>query len=770
MSYFPDNVLVEVFTMVEGVPTWTNIGGSIVSPIRVQSGFSDGQPLSRLAPGGDMRFDLNNINGDYDPSATFYKGQKIRLRVKYGSLVKTKFFGYIDLITLDVGTWGNRQAHVTCIDWLGLAAKTPIRALPGLTNTTVDVAVTALLTQMQTQPENTDFEAGDITLPYVFDQITTNSTVYSELQNLVMGEWGYIYMRDGGETLKIENSLSRTGDGSDYKTTNFYLPDGVEEDFLLEDGTNFLLEDGTNFLLEGEPTAASFDSDMGETYRADLQNGISIVHGDNLTNKINASAVPVVIGGSTQVLYPFNIANGSKAILVPSNSEATPYIIQGQYKDPTAGGSQVSGSSVVTPVVSTDWTFNSKADGTGTDLSANITITFTAGASGFKASIVNTGASGYITKFNVRGVPVYRYSPVETVIQDQRSIWDYGDYTLQFIRQYGASSDDVRPYLFRLLMRDRKPRTIVSNPKFLAMDSLDHLAGFLALDIGDQIRLSSTKPESDALYYIQGVKFVIMPGSEQITYDYITAETMSGSIVGITESAVEQTSSDQYIDFGILNNITDLTYISITARIYISALPIIRYLFGIRYRSGISVTPITAGNNAIGYFKRHTVSDGVWRQNTSYFGDNTWVDIVVTYDSRLTTNDPLIYINGSLVSTTESSTPSGTPEVEAGQAVSIGNASSSSTYGAGVLGKYENIAIYNRILTAAEISTIHNGGTRLPFASYPMSGLKFFFGGMDDDSYTAKLDSTLGSLDTVYDLVNGFTGQPIGSPTLRAVG
>ena len=48
--------------------------------------------------------------------------------------------------------------------------------------------------------------------------------------------------------------------------------------------------------------------------------------------------------------------------------------------------------------------------------------------------------------------------------------------------------------------------------------------------------------------------------------------------------------------------------------------------------------------------------------------------------------------------------------------------------------------------------------------------MKFFFGGMDNENYTAKLNSNLGTLDTVYDLQNGFAGQPINNPTLRAVG
>lgn len=760
VSYLPDNVWVEIYTAPSGVPTWTNIGGDIVSQIECNLGFTDGDQLSRLAGGSDMRFDLDNANSAYNPSSTFYKGQKIRLRIKYGSLVKTKFFGYIDHISLDPGTFGAQQAHVTCIDWLGLAAVTPVRSLPSLTNTTIGAALTVLLTQMQIQPEALDVEAGTIIMPSVFDQVTPNSTIYSELQNLVMGEWGYIYMRDGGMTLKVENSLSRTGDGSDYKTTSYYKPDGVATPFLLEDATAFLLEDGTAFEMEGEPTAGSFNSNLSNTYT-----DIAINHGDNLTNQILATAVPVVIGGSTVVLYPFDITTGSSAILVTSNTASTPYILQGQYKDPTAGGAQISGNSVITPVIVTDWKFNSKADGTGTDLSANITISFTAGQSGFKALIVNSGAPGYITKFNVRGTPVYRYNPVETVVSDQRSIWDYGQYSMEFTRQYGQSSNDIQPYMFRIIMRNRKPRTVFSNPKFNGYDSADHLAGFLALDIGDQIRLTSTKPSSDALYYIQGVHFAIQPGGESITFDYITTETLAGAVAGVTELAIENAAiTNNGISFNYIPTITDNTFRTVTARIYLNSLASTGYIFA----NQIFLFYVNGITGALVLNRATTAVNGTWTQNVPSITTGSWFNVAVTYDSSSLSNNPVFYVNGSSVASSVTFAPTGSIQSEVGYSVGIG--SNSGGTGTTFLGKLCNVAVYNRILTASEISTIHNGGTRLPFASYPMTGLKFFFGGMDSDSYTSKLNSTLGTLDTVYELVNGFTGRPMNSPTLRAVG
>ena len=762
MPYLPDNVWVEVYTLVAGLPTWTNIGGDIVSTITVNTGFSDGDQLSRLASGGDMRFDLDNTNSAYNPSSTFYKGQKIRLRVKYGSLVKTKFFGYIDHIGLDVGTISAQQAHVVCVDWLALAAITPIRALPTLTNTTIDAAVRVLLTQMQTQPEALDIESGNIILPTVFDQVTVNSTIYSELQNLVMGEWGYIYMRDGGSTLKVENSYSRIGDGSDYKTTTYYHSDGVATDLLLEDGTTFLLEDSTTLQLEGEPTTGTFDSNLGSTYT-----NIDINHGDNLVNQISETDVPVIIGGSTVTLYPFDIASGSKAILIPTNSASAPYVLQGQYKDPTAGGAQISGTSVITPVVVTDWKFNSAADGTGTDLSGNITFTFTAGASGFKALIVNTGAAGYLTKWNVRGTAIYRYNPVETTYIDQRSIWDYGNYSLQFTRQYGQNPDSIRPFMFRLLMRDRKPRTIYSNPKFNAYDTDKHMGGFMALDIGDQIRLTSSKPVSDALYYIQGVRFTVQPGGEAISFDYVTTETLAGAIPSVTEAAVEQTLKTQGVNFGYLPSMLNHTQRTITARVYLHPTSANNQIFTIGQKAFFYIDNISR----LFFQKIYSGTSGLWTPTTGTISSDVWVNLAISYDQSLVSNVPIIYINGSAVAVTTSSPPSGTPDDEAGGLVTIGSGNDIVAVGAGGFsGKFENIAEYNRILTAAEITTIHNGGTRLAFASYPQTGLKFFFGGMDNDTYSAKLNAALGSLDTVYDLVNGFTGQPINSPILRAVG
>ena len=235
------------------------------------------------------------------------------------------------------------------------------------------------------------------------------------------------------------------------------------------------------------------------------------------------------------------------------------------------------------------------------------------------------------------------------------------------------------------------------------------MAGFLALDIGDQIRLASTKPASDALYYIQGCKFTIMPGSEAITFDYVTTETLAASIVGVTESAVEFGFTDNSrIDFRALPTISNFSQRTIAFRIKnndpqsTTALNIFNHgLSGTR----ILMQPTAIHGNLKILFQRVGATVGAWE--TGYVvGFGSWVNVLITFDQTLVTNDPIIYIAGASSAISETSTPVLPYADESLQSVLVG---STADFNSSVDGIIENIAIYNRILTSTEITAIHNG-------------------------------------------------------------
>lgn len=69
---------------------------------------------------------------------------------------------------------------------------------------------------------------------------------------------------------------------------------------------------------------------------------------------------------------------------------------------------------------------------------------------------------------------------------------------------------------------------------------------------------------------------------------------------------------------------------------------------------------------------------GDWRTSMGTLTLNSWHHVAVVYDNTSASNDPLIYIDGVLQSTTENRTPTGTARSDAGQDLVVGNHSQGS--------------------------------------------------------------------------------------------
>ncbi len=97
---------------------------------------------------------------------------------------------------------------------------------------------------------------------------------------------------------------------------------------------------------------------------------------------------------------------------------------------------------------------------------------------------------------------------------------------------------------------------------------------------------------------------------------------------------------------------------------------------------------------------------GLWTSSTSVVPLNQWTHIVVTYDRGSIANVPILYVNGSPVALTTNFTPTGSHQSESANNLIIG--SSLSAFLDGVL---DDVRIYSRILSAAEITALYNGTT-----------------------------------------------------------
>lgn len=109
---------------------------------------------------------------------------------------------------------------------------------------------------------------------------------------------------------------------------------------------------------------------------------------------------------------------------------------------------------------------------------------------------------------------------------------------------------------------------------------------------------------------------------------------------------------------------------------------------------------------------------GAWDTNST-ISLNTWTHIVVTYNSSSSSNDPVIYINGSAASLTELSRPSGSAKSDAGIAMTVGNyAGAPSRTFAGVMDEFQ---VNGNVLTSAEVSGLYRSQNSTSFATFGTS-------------------------------------------------
>lgn len=115
-------------------------------------------------------------------------------------------------------------------------------------------------------------------------------------------------------------------------------------------------------------------------------------------------------------------------------------------------------------------------------------------------------------------------------------------------------------------------------------------------------------------------------------------------------------------------------------------------------------------------------TDFVWTTNGSWstptLSTGSWVHYLVTYDGSLTTNNPVIYYNGSSQTVTLITAPTGTLTTTASD-LNLGNRAAGDRCFAGSICE---AAFWNRILTSAEINNLANKKSPLFFTN----GLIFY--------------------------------------------
>ncbi len=93
-------------------------------------------------------------------------------------------------------------------------------------------------------------------------------------------------------------------------------------------------------------------------------------------------------------------------------------------------------------------------------------------------------------------------------------------------------------------------------------------------------------------------------------------------------------------------------------------------------------------------------SFGQWQSASTEITINTWTHLVITYEIDLAANNPIVYLNNSVVTMSKLSTYGGTRDSDTGEDFIVGNSAGGTDSGDGKIGE---VRVYNRILSPPEI-------------------------------------------------------------------
>lgn len=110
----------------------------------------------------------------------------------------------------------------------------------------------------------------------------------------------------------------------------------------------------------------------------------------------------------------------------------------------------------------------------------------------------------------------------------------------------------------------------------------------------------------------------------------------------------------------------------------------------------------------IKFSQAFSTTHGDWETGTNTVPMNTWSHIVITYDNSSDANAPIIYVNGVNSALTTVSPPSGTAVSDASQPITLGARQGGAN---NYTGYADDIRMYNRVLTASEVTSLYNLGT-----------------------------------------------------------
>jgi len=491
---------------------WTDISADVMPGIKCAYAIRDNKPTSRIADTGYLQFNLNNSitnsggkNGYYSPGHTdarsgFDSGIGCRIKFVYEAYTKYKFKGRIipGGITPAPGSKGARITEIRVHGWFEQAAKHKMDMPTFVENKSFDEIAALIVANMDAgvRPANTEYNDGVTEHATIFDTLKKTTTAYTELYKSALAELGYAYPKGDitdGQTLTIDGRNTRG------------LQSTVHQLILGKDSSGFLLKEDGGFLLKEDGGKILIDEAQDATLTA-LTGMDAPKRGKDIYNAITTKTYPRrVDAAATTILWTLN-----NYIEIAAGITKEPF--KAYFRDPSNLATTVGAKDVQDPVATDDYLMNASSDGSGADMTANLTVTLNkTGSNGVEIILENdAGSTGYVTFLQILGKGIYTYEPVEYTITDSASITKHGTIELKLDMKY-SDSPTYGESIGALLLDQYKDSASMPKRFYYNANRSDlYMYAFLMLEPGYRFYTSEDQTGVGDDYIVNGFEFEIL--------------------------------------------------------------------------------------------------------------------------------------------------------------------------------------------------------------------------------------------------------------------
>lgn len=477
--------------------SWTDPGEDITEYFlhaTINRGFAN--PLTRMATVGTMRLHMENEARQFSPplESSVVPMVPIRVRMTYGATTVTRFQGFILSIEPAAGQYNTHDVIFNCAD-----AGALLQIFEG-----------RIVTQ-------TGVYADDIISTVVDDVYTPPSTNYQDGINL---------FPTSGEQWTLPASLGHALAGEQAGEDNVRATDKIRDACTADWGRFFIAADGAPTFINRHtmPLDTSTELTMASSPTLGYRKSASDVY-----NWIEVTYLPRSVGTFHEVLGRF--APERAARIAPLTTET--FVIT--FRDPSNQAIRIGGLSVVTPVSGTDYEATDDEAGEGADVSANLTLTFTAYADRAEVKLENTHSTNdaYIQYFTVRGRAVRSREPETVRVIDQTSINAYGQRKLGIRAPLMGNNAQALSLAIYLLDLYKDPQNVLRGVRLDANCDSTTLAAARDLELLDRVDISDTQVGlTNFIGHVMRLQHEIdSSGVHQVFFDVETPNTVGTPII-----------------------------------------------------------------------------------------------------------------------------------------------------------------------------------------------------------------------------------------------